>query len=104
MNRRNGVLIASIAAVLVLAVSCGPGPNALLAAGDAAGGAAGFWQGLWHGIITPITFIWSLFSRDVNIYEVHNIGGWYNFGYVLGLTISFGGSGRGSGGRRIKRN
>lgn len=30
---------------------------------------AGFWSGLWHGIIAPITFIVSLFSDSVAIYE-----------------------------------
>ena len=52
---------------------------------------AGFWRGLWHGIIAPITFIISLFTENVNIYEVYNSGGWYDFGFVLGSGILFGG-------------
>ncbi len=52
---------------------------------------AGFWRGLWHGIISPITFFISLFTEDVNIYEVYNTGGWYDFGFVLGAGILFGG-------------
>src|SRR4029453_15059077 len=31
---------------------------------------AGFWLGLWQGLISPITFIVSLFTSSVNIYEV----------------------------------
>lgn len=52
---------------------------------------AGFWRGLWHGIISPITFIISLFTEKVSIYEVYNSGGWYDFGFVLGAGILFGG-------------
>jgi hypothetical protein len=48
---------------------------------------AGFWIGLWHGVIAPITFLISLFVSSVNIYEVHNNGGWYDFGFVLGTGI-----------------
>jgi hypothetical protein len=52
----------------------------------------GFWYGLWHGIIAPISFIISLFDAKVAIYAVYNSGGWYNFGYIIGLSISMGGS------------
>jgi len=38
------------------------------------GSVAGFWLGLWHGLIAPITFVISLFSDNVNFYEVHNNG------------------------------
>lgn len=86
----------SLALVLLLTVSCAPGPNALAGSADEEGKVAGFWQGLWHGIIAPFTFIISLFNHNVHIYEVHNSGGWYNLGYLLGLSVIFGGSGRGS--------
>jgi hypothetical protein len=46
---------------------------------------AGFWVGLWHGIIAPITFIVSLFSDGVRIYETNNRGRWYDFGFMLGI-------------------
>jgi hypothetical protein len=29
----------------------------------------------------------SLFSKNVNVYEVHNNGSWYNFGFVLGAGL-----------------
>lgn len=48
---------------------------------------AGFWLGLWHGFISPITFFLSLFMKSISFYEVHNNGGWYNFGFVLGAGI-----------------
>ena len=56
----------------------------------------GFWGGLWHGIIAPISFILSLFMDDVAMYAVNNTGGWYDFGFVLGAGILFGGGGKAS--------
>ena len=61
--------------------------------GAEAGDPAGLWLGLWHGAIAPITFVISLFTDAVNVYEVHNSGNWYDGGFMLGLTISVGGSG-----------
>lgn len=52
---------------------------------------AGFWAGLWHGIILPITFIIRLFNPNVGIYEINNNGRWYDFGFFLGVSGSFGG-------------
>jgi hypothetical protein len=99
MNTKKVLFI--LAVVLLTAVSCAPGPNTLARSADEQGRVAGFWLGLWHGIIAPVAFVISLFNRNVGIYEVHNSGGWYNFGYLLGLSIVFGGSGR-SAGRRHK--
>jgi len=45
----------------------------------------GFWGGLWHGIIVVISWIGSLFSNDIAIYAYDNNGGWYDFGFVLGI-------------------
>ncbi len=53
---------------------------------------AGFWLGLWHGLISPVAFVISLFSSNVHFYEVHNNGGWYNFGFLLGASSTLGGS------------
>ena len=57
------------------------------------GGVAGFWWGLCNGITAPFAFIGSLFFDNIHFYEVHNNGGWYNFGFVLGTGILFGGGG-----------
>jgi hypothetical protein len=54
---------------------------------------AGFWAGFWHGLIAPITFIISLFTHNVRIYETRNKGVLYDFGFILGVSASFGGSG-----------
>lgn len=56
----------------------------------------GFFSGLWHGIIAPVSFILSLFMDNIAMYAVNNTGGWYDFGFVLGAGILFGGGGRSS--------
>jgi hypothetical protein len=53
----------------------------------------GFWYGLLHGFISPFTFTIGLFKDDVAMYAVNNNGGWYDFGFLLGAMIIFGGSG-----------
>jgi ABC-type Fe3+-siderophore transport system permease subunit len=55
-------------------------------------GTRGFLWGLWDGIIAPITFIVSLFQDSTRIYAYPNSGGWYDFGYLIGLTTWAGGS------------
>jgi len=45
----------------------------------------GFWYGLWHGMIAPFAWFCSLFSDSVSIYAIYNNGGWYDFGYILGI-------------------
>jgi len=83
--KKLGVIV--FLALLLLSISCAPGPNQLAKTADREGDVAGFWLGLWHGLIAPITFIVSLFSDKVALYEVHNSGGWYNFGFVLGAGL-----------------
>lgn len=73
-----------------------PGPNELATTPKSDGNVAGFWQGMWHGFTAPVSFIISMFNENVSIYEAHNNGGWYNFGYIIGLSMIFGG-GKGGG-------
>jgi hypothetical protein len=49
--------------------------------------APGFWLGLWHGFIFPIAWIVSLFVPKVAVYAVPNNGGWYDFGYFVGIVF-----------------
>lgn len=83
----------ALAAVVALSAGCTAGPNDVADTPDAGGNVAGFWHGLWHGFIVLFTFIISLFSESVRIYEVHNSGNWYNFGFLLGMMAFFGGGG-----------
>lgn len=52
----------------------------------------GFLGGLIHGLILPISFIISLFDGDTVIYALNNNGGWYDFGFLLGASMTVGGS------------
>ena len=49
--------------------------------------APGFLFGLWHGFIFPVAWLLSLFLPEVAVYAVPNNGGWYDFGYFLGIVV-----------------
>ncbi|MEK6873355.1 MAG: hypothetical protein AABW91_00770 [Nanoarchaeota archaeon] len=51
---------------------------------------AGFFTGLIHGVIAPIMLALAIFS-DYSMYEVHNIGWFYDFGFIIGLLLVWGG-------------
>jgi hypothetical protein len=92
-NVRRGLLVL-VLLLLVTACAAGPNPEVGTAAQD--GVVAGFWLGLWHGIIAPVTFVISLFTDEVTIYEVHNSGNWYDAGFFLGFGVLLGGGASGS--------
>lgn len=75
-------------AIIILALlvtSCAPGNEKF----DLS--PAGFWMGLWHGFIALFTFVISLFTDSVSLYEINNNGNWYNFGFIIGIAAFFGG-------------
>jgi hypothetical protein len=89
-SRRRTTALAVAGTLLLAACAAGANPDVGIAApGDE--DPAGFWLGLWHGLILPITWIVSLFDDSVSPYEVFNNGNWYDFGFVLGVFIVFGG-------------
>ena len=49
--------------------------------------APGFLYGVWHGFIFPVAWVISLFSSDAAVYAVPNNGGWYDFGYFIGVVF-----------------
>jgi hypothetical protein len=100
--KRYQILAVFFLLIFVLS-SCAPGPNALEKTPDGEGKVAGFFKGLWHGLISPITFVISVFSKKVRLYEVHNNGTWYNFGFVLGAGLFLQGGILGSRKARKKR-
>ena len=71
----------ALAALMLLAACAHQVPGAVHP------GAPGFWLGLFHGFIFPVAWILSLFLPDVAIYAVPNNGGWYDFGYFIGVCF-----------------
>ena len=96
--KKNEKYVISLFLVLIflLSVSCAPGNSRFVEK------SAGFWSGLWHGLICWITFIISLFTDSVHMYEINNSGNWYNFGFLIGVMIIFSG-GHGSNKYRKKK-
>lgn len=70
------------AAALVLSACAATQPSGIVEAE-----APGFLLGVWHGFIFPIAFIVSIFTDSVAVYAVPNNGGWYDFGYFVGIVV-----------------
>ena len=66
-----------------------PGPNPSINQPDVAGRVARAGAGLWHGLLAPVTLLLSFFNPDVQMYEVHNSGGDYSLGFLLGVGLDF---------------
>ena len=73
-------------AAVVLLSSCAAGHSDFNASSP-----AGFWYGLWHGIISVLALVIQLFNDGVRVYEVNNTGGWYDFGFLLGIICVWSG-------------
>lgn len=78
----------AVGLLLLLAACARQVPEAV----DQAAGTPGFLLGLWHGFVFPFAWIGSLFSPEIAVYAVPNNGGWYDFGFFLGVTVLGGGS------------
>lgn len=92
MKSRKVFLIVLVLILLsVLLTACGQ-PNPMKNVPDATGSVYGFWNGLWDGLTVAWAFIANLFGGQYGLYETHNNGGWYDFGYLLGLMLTLGGS------------
>ena len=89
-KNRKYLVLALILCVIFVLTSCAPG-NYRWNPSMPGSKPANFWAGLWHGIIIIVTFIISLFNKNVKIYEVNNYGWPYNLGFILGLMMSVGG-------------
>jgi len=77
-------LIVVLLFMMLFLTACGQ-PNPLKNTPDASGHIYGFWKGIWDGLTSGWAFIFNLFGGHYGLYEVHNNGGWYDFGYYLGL-------------------
>ncbi len=94
--RRSLACLALARIVLTLSACAGQIDAGVSQGGDV----PGFWWGLWHGFVFPWAWIGSLFSDRIAVYAVPNTGGWYDFGFFLGITVLGGGSFFGSKRRR----
>lgn len=88
-RNRFGALLLLLAALAVLSACAAHGvPTAT------GPDVPGFWQGLWHGVISPVTFVISLFNDQVGVYAAPNTGNWYDAGFMLGISSVFSSSAR----------
>ncbi len=69
----------------LLMISCIPGDGSASLTDK-----AGFFWGIWHGWIAPLSLIISLFKDGISIYEIHNSGFWYDFGFYTAIIGGFG--------------
>jgi len=81
---RARIIAAPLLLVLLLSACAATQTDAAVAT---AATTPGFWLGVWHGFIFPVAFIVSLFMPEVAIYAVPNNGGWYDFGYFVGIVF-----------------
>ena len=88
-HKRQILALGLILCVTLVSLNCAPG-NDRWDQGVNPGHKAGFWAGIWHGLIVIITFIVSLFTHEVGLYETSNTGWPYNLGFIIGLFILFG--------------
>ncbi|MBN2620571.1 hypothetical protein JXB22_05705 [candidate division WOR-3 bacterium] len=86
---RDYVCIGILLVVFLITMNCAPG-NKRWDSKINPEGRANFWAGTWHGLIIIVTFVISLFTSDVGIYEVNNVGWGYNLGFLIGLFFLFG--------------
>ncbi|WP_404371701.1 hypothetical protein AB5I39_04490 [Sphingomonas sp. MMS24-J45] len=74
---------AALAGVTLLAACAHQVPSAVQHTPDT----PGFLLGLWHGFIFPVAWVLSLFVPDIAVYAVPNNGGWYDFGFFIGVVF-----------------
>jgi len=85
MSHKRLVLLSLLVLLALILVNCFPG-----GAKPATPHPAGFFSGVWHGWIAPLSLIIGFFNHNIRIYEVHNTGWWYDFGYYIAVIAGFG--------------
>lgn len=75
-----------IIVLLISLTGCVPGDGV-----NTASNPAGFFYGIWHGWLAPLTLILHFFDQNVRLYEVNNVGWWYDFGFYMAIISGFGG-------------
>jgi len=90
--KRNLVLLGLFALIMVLFASCAHVVDVETCVEGTK--EYGFWNGLWHGMIAPFTFIGHLINHEIAVFATNlkGSGGWYYFGFLLGVGAFTGGT------------
>lgn len=86
MNKKSVRNFLSVTIIGFLLIGCFPGGGSSMPDDP-----AGFFSGIWHGWIAPISLIYGLFNDSISVYEIHNTGWWYDFGFYMAIISGFGG-------------
>lgn len=78
-------LVLVLIIIMALTTGCLPGDK------DFEDDSAGFFWGILHGWLAPFSLLISLFNDKVTMYEIHNTGFGYNFGFYIAIIGGFGG-------------
>jgi hypothetical protein len=81
--RHDGPMLGLLPLILLVAACATQSPAAVAHTATT----PGFLLGLWHGFIFPVAWVLSLVMPDVAVYAVPNNGGWYDFGYFVGIVF-----------------
>jgi len=84
MNRRCKIAISAL--ILLTVAACASQPYVETE------NAPGFFMGILHGFISWIALIAHIFNPDIRVYAYPNSGGWYDLGFLLGLSFIGGGA------------
>ncbi|EKE05622.1 MAG: hypothetical protein ACD_19C00187G0010 [uncultured bacterium] len=102
LNKRNTRILLALAVLLLVTLACATANPSKGVALEATGEVYGFWNGLWDGWTAGIAWLFNLFGGHYGIYEVHNNGNWYDFGFLLGVGAFASGSSTAASSRRNK--
>ncbi|QEN06752.1 hypothetical protein EXM22_01620 [Oceanispirochaeta crateris] len=83
--RKTGIVVLLIL-TLVMLTGCLPGDGRASEVSP-----ANFLWGIWHGWMAPLSLIVSIFAKNIRLYEIHNTGIWYDFGFYMAILGGFGG-------------
>lgn len=86
MNKRRLIFVMLMIVMMIIMSGCLPGNEKYEIFRP-----AGFLSGIWHGWMAPLSLILLFFIDGVHMYEVNNIGFWYDFGFYMAIISGFGG-------------
>jgi predicted nuclease of predicted toxin-antitoxin system len=85
MVKRRVALIATLCAVTLAACASQPYVDTT--------DTPGFFMGLLHGFIAGFALIGHIFNHEIRVYAYPNSGGWYDFGFLFGVSLWSGSAG-----------